>query len=523
MGIQDFEGLRTDGFVYVDKTQFIYRLVTEGNPYFLGRPRRFGKSLLLSTIKAYFMGKKELFTGLAMAELEKDWIEYPVFHIDLNVANYTGVDILKLALGANLEPLEEKWDLEKKDEPPSLRFLSLIRRVYEKTGKKVVVLVDEYDKPLIQTMEDGQSQDAIRNELKAFYGVLKTANPYLRFVLLTGVTKFSQVSVFSDLNQLRDISMLKDYAGICGISAAELTSVFDPEIRALAEGKGMTYDTALAEMQKRYNGYHFCEHSEGMFNPFSVLNTLVNRDFAYYWFQTGTPTFLINLLKQADFDPRDFSKGISISPRELNDYRLDGSNPIPVLYQSGYLTIKDYDKKFDEYLLGFPNEEVTYGFLEALLPHYLSPPRETQGFSVKRFIKDLEKGDVDAFMTRLKAFFAGIPYELNDQTERHYQVIFYLVFTLMGQFIQAEVRSAAGRADAIVITDDSVYAFEFKLSDADSEDRVEAALQQIDRKGYLIPYIADGRRLVKVGAAFDKTTRTLGGWKAVVCNAGNRG
>jgi hypothetical protein len=367
--------------------------------------------------------------------------------------------------------------------------------------------------------------EEVRKALKSFYGILKTADRWLRFVLLTGVTKFSQVSVFSDLNQLRDISMEKEYAGICGIAASELAGNFEPELRALGEENGMTYEVTMAEMQKRYNGYHFCkgpwsQDSESMFNPFSVLNTLAKRDFGYYWFQTGTPTFLVNQLKNADFDPREFTQGISISAQSISDYRANGGSPIPILYQSGYLTIKDYNPQVDKYILGFPNEEVKYGFLNALLPVYLPQPSYGSDFFAGNFVEDLQKADVDAFMTRLKAFFASIPYELNDKTERYYQGIFYLLFTLMGQYTQAEVRSdsssphSAGRADAVVITQEPhapelVYCFEFKLTGSGS---AEEALQQIDEKGYLIPYTAGNRKLVKVGVEFDPATRTVGRW-----------
>jgi hypothetical protein len=363
-------------------------------------------------------------------------------------------------------------------------------------------------------MENHQSQDEIRGVLKAFYGLLKTVDPWLRFVFLTGVTKFSKVSVFSDLNQLRDISMENEYAGICGISAAELTANFDPELRALAEKNDMTYDEALAEMQKRYNGYHFSEESMGMFNPFSVLNTLVNLHFRYYWFQTGTPTFLIKLLREADFDLREFAKDVTMDARLLCDYRVNG-DPVPILYQSGYLTIKGYNRQFDEYILGFPNEEVEYGFLGALLPSYM-PNMESREFFAGNFVRDLLKGDVDGFMNRLKSFFAGIPYELNDQTERHYQTVFYLVFRLMGQYTQAEVHGSQGRADAVVTAGDTVYVFEFKLSQDGSPggNGVEEALRQIEDRGYATQYRAGGQKIVAVGAEFDAATRTLGKWKA---------
>ncbi|MDR1128037.1 MAG: ATP-binding protein, partial [Treponema sp.] len=391
----------------------------------------------------------------------------------------------------------------------------LIKRASEKAGQKVVVLIDEYDKPLLETMENPELNEEIRKGLKAFYGVLKTADPWLRFVFLTGVTKFSQVSVFSDLNQLRDISLDEAYAEVCGISERELTAAFEPELRALAEKNGLSYDEALGGMRKRFNGYHFCGYgsmaeASGVYNPFSVLNTFASGRFQYYWFQTGTPTFLIKLLRQAGFDIRRFAGGITIDPESISGYRVQGGNPVPILYQSGYLTITGYDAEARLFRLGFPNEEVEYGFLNALLPYYGPGPAE-QDFFIGEFFVDLRKGDVDGFMTRLRAFFSSIPYELNDKSERYYQTVFYLVFRLLGQYAGAEVRSAAGRADAVVTTKDTVYVFEFKLA---GNGTVEEALRQIDEKGYLLPWTAGGKNLVKVGAVFDPATRTLGEWKA---------
>ncbi|KAA6301369.1 MAG: hypothetical protein EZS26_002458 [Candidatus Ordinivivax streblomastigis] len=509
IGIQDFENLRQNNFLYVDKTAYIYRLASEGNPYFLGRPRRFGKSLLISTIKAYFLGKRELFEGLAIAQLEKEWVEYPVFHFDMNVENYIDSASLELALDSNLRPLEEIWGRDDAEISPASRFLGLLRRASEKTGKRVVVLIDEYDKPLLGTMDNLQPHEDIRNLLKAFYGILKTADPYLHFVLLTGVTKFSKVSIFSDLNHLRDISMDRAYAGICGITAAELAGNFEPELNELAKINEMTYKDTLAKMKRQYDGYHFAKESEGIFNPFSVLNVFANKEFRNYWFQTGTPTFLVKMLKQHNFDVRDFSDNITISANSITDYRMDGGNIVPLLYQTGYLTIKGYNRQFDAYILGFPNEEVEYGFLNELLPAYVPCSEVIQDFFVMKFIEDLQAGNVDAFMTRIRAFFADIPYELNDKTERHYQTLFYLVFKLMGQFVQVELRSARGRADAVVIVQDTVYVFEFKLSEnATAED----ALRQIDEKGYLIPFIAGERKVVKIGAEFNTAERTLSRW-----------
>ena len=377
IGIQDFEKLRTSGYLYVDKSAYIYRLTREYWPYFLCRPRRFGKSLLLSTLKAYFLGKKELFEGLAISELEKEWIEYPVFHLDMNLESYLNIDSLYSALDTNLRALEEKWGKNDKDETPSARFIGLIRRVYEQTGRKVVVLIDEYDKPLLGLKDDLMNvDDEIRKVLKGFYGVLKSADPYLRFVFLTGVTKFSKVSIFSDLNHLMDISLDNNYAGVCGISETELASFFAPEINTLSIELGKSYDETLYELRRHYNGYHFSKKGEGIYNPFSLLKTFMAGELRDYWFETGTPTFLVRMLKNTDFDVKSLEKDVTIPSNVISEYRVGGDNPIPLLYQTGYLTIKAYDEHFGEYILGFPNEEVKYGFLNDIL-YPLLPAKKT--------------------------------------------------------------------------------------------------------------------------------------------------
>jgi len=510
IGIQDFEKLRTEGFLYVDKTAYVHQLARQPLPYFLGRPRRFGKSLFLSTLKAYFEGKKELFTGLALADLETDWIQYPVLYIDFSIGMYNDAKSLGETLHYNLNKIEAKWGKTADNGNPATRFAALIQRAHEQSGQKVVVLVDEYDKPLLGTMDDLDVNDAIRNALKGFYGVLKGMDAHLRFVFLTGVTKFSKVSVFSDLNQLQDISLDRRFAGICGISEAEMRETFMPEIDALGEQCGMSRDEALTRLKKRYDGYHFAKESEGIYNPYSLLNTFAKQDFAYYWYETGTPTFLVKLIKNLQIDIRKFDNDVTIGARDIDVYRIGETSPIPILYQSGYLTIKRYDQKFDEYILGFPNEEVRYGFLNDLLPAY-APESRILGseFSAASFVKDLLAGKVDVFMTRLQAFFASIPYDLSAKTERDYQTIFYLLFTLMGQFCATEVKSAKGRADAVVKTPDFIYVFEFKL---DENASAEAALAQINGKGYLIPFTADGRKLVKIGVEFDHGGRGISRW-----------
>ena len=508
IGIQSFEFLRSEGYLYVDKTELVYRLVTKGKPYFLSRPRRFGKSLLLSTLEAYFKGKKELFEGLAIEKLEQNWFEYPVLHLSLNAEKYDSRERLERMLELQLESWEEMYGVDKGTMTYSGRFITIIRRAYEQTGRRVVVLVDEYDKPMLQTFDKPDLQEDFRKTLTAFYTVLKDADPYLQFVFITGVTKFAQMGIFSTLNQLNDISFDLEYNTLCGMTRAEIETVFVPELQELALQTETNYGEAVEQLTRQYDGYRFTPEKgfTPMFNPFSVLNALAKSRFGDYWFASGTPTFLVEILKKTNFDLRELD-GIEVSSASLSDDRANISNPVPMIYQSGYLTIKSFDQRFRTYTLGFPNEEVKYGFLNFVSPFYTPIAQTDTSFYIGKFIRELESGDVDAFLTRLRCFFAGIPYDLNDRTERHYQTVFYLVFQLMGQFTETEVRSARGRADAVVKTPDYIYVFEFKLNDS-----AEAALRQIDEKGYLLPYQADGRKVVKVGVAFEKEERNIGEW-----------
>ena len=507
IGIQTFEKLRRGDYLYVDKTDFVWKIASTSTPYFLSRPRRFGKSLLLSTFEAYFEGKRELFEGLAIAGMEKEWKRYPVLHLDLNAEKYDSTRALTEILSRQLTQWELKYGKGVDEETLAGRFSGVIRRASEQAGCGVVVLVDEYDKPLLQALGDNALLDDYRKTLKAFYGVLKSSDRYLRFVFLTGVTKFAQVSVFSDLNHLQDISLWPDYAALCGITLDELLRNFRPELEILAASNDLSYDETVGRMKRLYDGYHFFQNSLGVFNPFSVLNALKAKVFDNFWFQTGTPTFLVELLKRSDYDLRTLIDGIEAPASSFMEYRVDANNPIPLIYQSGYLTIKDYDREFGNYLLEFPNDEVRYGFINFLIPYYTSMANDDQGFYIGKFVQELRSGDYDSFLTRLQAFFADFPYELSDKTERHYQVVFYLVFKLMGQFTDAEVRSARGRADAVVKTPKYIYVFEFKLNGT-----AEQALRQIDDKGYLIPYQSDGRELVKIGVEFSAEQRNIGGW-----------
>ena len=368
IGIQTFEDIRNDGYLYVDKTALMWTMANIGKPFFLSRPRRFGKSLLISTFEAYFKGRRDLFTGLAVEQLEKKWEEYPVLHLDLNAEKYDSPDRLDAILSNQLTQWEAIYGRGEDETTLSSRFLGVIRRASEQAGRGVVVLVDEYDKPLLQAIQNEPLLDSYHSTLKAFYGVLKSADRYLRFAFLTGVTKFSQVSVFSDLNQLNDISLNYDFSTLCGITREEFLANFEPEIAALSQANDINTKEVVETMTRQYDGYHFHPNGEGVFNPFSVLNAFFSKEFGNYWFQTGTPTFLVELLKESDYDLRLLMDGIETAASAFTEYRADRKNPIPLIYQSGYLTIKDYDREFRLYRLGFPNDEVRYGFLNFLLP-----------------------------------------------------------------------------------------------------------------------------------------------------------
>ena len=507
IGVQTFEKLRQEGFVYVDKTALMYKMVNESSCYFLSRPRRFGKSLLLSTLKAYFEGKKELFEGLAIADLEKDWTEYPVIHLDLNAERYVTLEELENLLDTNLRKWETLYDsTEQNNNSLSLRFAHLIQCIRQRTGKKVVVLIDEYDKPILQAIGNEELQDQFRNTLKAFYGVLKSADADLRFTMLTGVTKFGKVSVFSDLNNLNDISMDERFVEVCGITEAELHQYFDEEIDALAQQNRQTKEEAYAELRKRYDGYHFCENSVGMYNPFSVLNTLEKRSYKDYWFATGTPTYLVELLKKSGFDLQALSN-YETSESALSCIHRADVNPIPVLFQSGYLTIKDYDEELKLYMLDFPNEEVKQGFMNFLIPVYTSVPENESPAFVGKFIREVRSGRADDFMIRLRSLLADTPYELVRELENHYQNVMYIITKLMGFYVQAEYRTSRGRIDLLIGTDKYIYIIELKF-----EGSAEEALNQIQTKDYALPFATDGREIIRIGANVSRETRNIEEW-----------
>ena len=525
IGIQSFEKLRRDSYLYIDKTPFIWHLIQSSNPYFLSRPRRFGKSLFLSTLAAYFLGQKELFKGLYIEQAEEElaaqegraaWQEYPVLYLDFNIGNYNCMETLMENLNIFLSRLEEIYGKSDIEESFAKRFAGLLERAYKQTGKQVVILVDEYDKPLLQTMGTNEDlNEQYRNTLKAFYSVIKTCDQYIRFAFLTGVTKFSKISIFSDLNNLEDISLRSDYAGICGITEQELEHNFAPEIEVLSAKEGLTSSEIRAALKKQYDGYLFAKEGESVYNPFSLLSALKAKDLGSYWFATGTPTFLVNYLKEAHYYIPDLNENVELDEAGLQTYRAVPEDTLPILFQAGYLTIKEYIKDVRLYRLGFPNDEVRYGFLHNLLPAYSGVPFGQTGVWVGRFIQDIRKGDVDGFMERMQSLIAGIPYDNFTEKnlklrEQNYQTAVYLVFALMGQFVQTEVQCSTGRADCVVQTVDTVYIFEFKLFTSGS---AEDAINQIKEKGYAAKYKTEGKKIVLVGSSFDEETRTIKEWK----------
>ena len=507
IGIQDFDKIINEGYTYVDKTELIYKLVHEGSYYFLSRPRRFGKSLLMSTLDAYFSGKRELFKNLAIEKLEEDWTAYPVLHLDLNTGKYNSKDSLTHALDDFLSRLEANYGTFHSEKTLELRFMGIIERIYHKTGKPVVILVDEYDKPLLQSINNKELQDDFRATLKAFYSVLKTQDRYIRFALLTGVTKFGKVSVFSDLNNLTDISMDESYDTLCGITEEEMHRYFEESIQKLAERYKISYEETCARLKKRYDGYHFVEYGTGVYNPFSLLSTFRANKFGSYWFETGTPTFLVQLLQRENFYLPDLTQQ-QVSADMLNCIDAMDRNPIPVIYQSGYLTIKDYDEEFKVYTLGFPNEEVEEGFANYLLPYYAHTGSEGAPMYVRNFVLALRNGRPEQFMKRMQVLFADTDYKIVGNAELYFQNAFYIVTKLLGFYTEVERTISDGRIDMIVKTKDYIYIFEFKY-----DQNADIALQQIENKGYAKPFVTDGRKIVKIGVNFSREHRCIDEWK----------
>ncbi len=516
IGVQDFARIREDGKYYVDKTDLIYKMTHTDDYYFLSRPRRFGKSLLISTLQCYFEGRKELFTGLAMEKLETEWKKYPVFKISFAGNKYDTLNALQVSLARILESFEKKYEVvNSRGMEWGPRLADVLEAAYEKTGRQPVVLVDEYDAPLLDSMDKPELQQILKEEVRKLFSPLKDLGGILRFVFLTGISKFSQLSIFSELNNLKVITMLDDYAAICGITKEELLTQMQPEIQALADKQKMTYDEAVAALQRQYDGYHFSKNSPDIYNPFSLINSLSDGELANYWFASGTPTVLTKLVSKFKMDPVMMNDGFE-STQEMFDAPTEtATDPIPMLYQSGYLTIRSFDSGI--YNLGFPNDEVRMGFLKALMPYYAKENANQNDIFILAFTRAMRAGKLEDALLLMRAFLSSVPYNAERQDENHYKTLFFLIFKLCTPYlVRTEECSAAGRADAVVETADAVYVFEFKL---DANGTAEDALKQIDDKGYLVPYTvtktADGspKKLFKIGVAFDAEKRTLGQWK----------
>ena len=514
ISVQSFEVLRKENCVYVDKTEYVYRLVHDVAQFFLSRPRRFGKSLLLSTLKAYWEGKKELFSGLAIEKLETDnaeaWQPYPVLYIDFNGKNYQNDNALEDVLSSHLTAWEEQYEINRVQESLEGRFKDLLKKISTKTGRRCVVLIDEYDKPLLDLVDKPELQEHNKAVFKGFFSNLKSCNDYIRFVFITGVTKFHKVSIFSDLNQLKDISLNEEFSAICGITDQELRVNFAPEIATMSEKLYISEEECLAKLKQQYDGYRYHHNGIAVYNPFSLINAFSDKEFGAYWFESGTPTFLVKQLKEMNFDVRRFADHtIYASASQLKDYSGANSDPVPLLYQSGYLTIADYDPDDGEYTLAFPNNEVKYGFLQSLMPEYVSDCGSSSGLDIFTFRRYIKKGDLESIRKVLTALFARITYTSKDTPFEHYfQTVIFLVFTLLGQFTECEMHTFNGRIDCRVQTQDFIYLFEFKRDES-----AEKALQQINDKDYTLPFAADSRKLYKIGVSFDSEKRILSDWK----------
>ena len=512
IGIQTFEKIREGGYLYVDKTKYIYEVTHPGQYVFLSRPRRFGKSLLTSTFDAYFSGRKDLFKGLAIEKLEKEWKQYPVLHFSLASAKLGTIDDLYVQLRIQLERNEKRHGIHTDITNISERFQKLVTSLYEKTGTQVVVLIDEYDAPLLTVLHDHDHLEQMRTELQAFYSPLKDLDPYLRFVFITGITKFSQLSIFSQLNNLNNISMLPQYAAMCGITIKELEDNFQEGIGVLAEKYQYSHQQVIDKLLYHYDGYHFSEDSEGVLNPFSLLSAMNNRKFGNYWFSTGTPTFLVNMLKHFHADITKID-GSEVWASDFDQPTENMQSILPLFYQSGYITIKDYDPVMQFYTLGYPNEEVKVGLMRILIPYYVHTNNVEASHAVGRMYQALRKDDMDGCLKAMQEFVSTIPYQENTlkdapTTEGHFTAMLYVMFSLLNVYVESQVRNAKGRLDILIKTDTTIYVMELKMNGD-----LDKALQQIDEKDYTIPFKSDGRKVVKVAINFSTEDRTIKEWK----------
>lgn len=514
IGIQDFEDLRRRGCVYVDKTAYVYNLAREGKAYFLSRPRRFGKSLLLSTMEAYFLGKKELFRGLALEKLEKKWEVCPVIKISFGGDNYTDTEIMKSSLNFILSKYEKAYEIEVSDPRLSIRLSKIITTAYEKTGKQVAIIIDEYDKPVLDALYT-EYEEKNRAELRAFYSPLKELDQYIRFLFITGITKISHMNIFSGLNQLNDISLMAKYSSICGISESELNSYFMPEIEALANRFGMTVEAAKEKLKTMYDGYHFSFNVEGVYNPFCLLKCFYDCDFGSYWFQSGTPSMLVKALQNQPLELETLVNGREVDEISFREYDPNTKNMLPVIYQSGYLTIKGFDAEDRMFWLDFPNREVEQSFLKILLAKYVSVPYDDMGLEISNLRNALRNKDVDRVCSMIKAAVADLPTIVKkDICENYYESVTHLMFRLSGMRVVSELQNVNGRSDVVVTTKDAVFIFELKMDKGKDVDEVaQAALAQIDANGYAERFAVSGKQMFKIALVFSSDGNGLLLWK----------
>ena len=507
IGIQTFEKIRTGNYMYVDKTEYIYRMVhADSNYFFLSRPRRFGKSLLTSTLEAYFQGRKDLFKGLAMEQLETEWTEYPVLRFDMSLGKHMEKEQLERYLASQLEPMEHKYGILTESPDANIRLTNLIRRAYEQTGRQVVVLIDEYDAPLLDVVHEEKDLPVLRNVMRNFYSPLKACDPYLRFVFLTGITKFSQLSIFSELNNIKNISMLPEYAAICGITEEEMATQMDEDLDILAGRLNVNREEIVKKLKDHYDGYHFTWPSPDIYNPFSLLNAFADGRLDSYWFGSGTPTYLIEMLNRFGILPSKLGGNEAVAADfDAPTERMQSITPL--LYQSGYVTIKGYDEMFQIYTLDIPNTEVRIGLMRSLIPYYVTPDTQSTNTTVVNLARALVRGDMDGMLRLLQTFLSTVPYCDRTDYEGHYQQMLYVIFSLLGAYVDVEVRTPMGRVDMVMRTATTLYVVELKLNQS-----AEAAMQQIDLKNYPERFALCGLPVVKVGINFDMERHTLKDW-----------
>ena len=505
VGIQSFSEIRKGGYVYIDKTRFVHKLIRQGKYYFLSRPRRFGKSLLLSTIEAYFQGRRDLFKGLALDSLTDEWGEHPILHLDLNVDKYDDEKSLEIILDLQLRSWENLYDVKTVEEAPlSYRFGQVIKKAQTVTGKSVVILVDEYDKPMLNAIDNDSLANSFRETLKALYSNLKTMDPYIKIAVLTGVSRFSKVSIFSDLNNLRDISFEPQYADICGITDEEIDLYFKSGIESLAELYGKTYDNVRSELKKLYDGYHFSENLLDIYNPFSMVNVFASQRYSNYWIASGTPTYVAKLLRKYRKPLKDI-ESYKIMAAKLATEGILSKDLIPTLYQSGYLTIKSYDERFKQYTLGYPNSEVEEGFIYFLMPLYLGAVSGDSEFNVAEFVEDVQNGNPQGFMQRIGSMLRGVPHLGKEDSHEHtFQNAVYLIFKMIGFYTNVEDHTSDGRIDLVLTTNNYVYIFEFKSDKSAGE-----AMKQIHDKEYWRKYEASGKTIYLIAANFNTTKKAI--------------